>query len=286
MNAGQIQEVALRREDKSLSDSALTRSEGARHFIDVNDVEKWFGQLQVLKGINFEVTQGQVVALIGPSGSGKSTMLRCLNFTEQYDSGEIWIDGETVGYRFDGQGRRTVRPESEIARFRSHVGIVYQSYNLFPHISVLKNIMLAPVKVLGHSKTKARETAMDLLAKVGLSEKADAFPINLSGGQQQRVAIARALAMEPKIMLFDEVTSALDPELVGEVLNVMRQLAADGMTMVVVTHEIQFAREVADKVIFMDHGVIVESGVPSEVLDNPKTERLQSFLQRHFDSRS
>ncbi|MFI4986683.1 MAG: amino acid ABC transporter ATP-binding protein [Alphaproteobacteria bacterium] len=248
--------------------------------IAVEGLRKSFAALRVLDGISFAVEPGEVVVVLGPSGSGKSTMLRCINFLEPYEEGEIRIDGELVGYREGGNGRRTLRPEAEIARFREQVGIVFQSFNLFPHRSAIENVMMGPVHVRGVERKAARATAEALLAKVGLADKTDEYPARLSGGQQQRVAIARALAMAPKVMLFDEVTSALDPELVGEVLLVIRRLAQEGMTMILVTHEIAFARDVADRIIFMDKGLIVEEGPPREVLVKPRSERMRGFLRR------
>jgi len=248
--------------------------------IEVRGVVKRFGQLTVLSGIDMTVGGAQVVVVIGPSGSGKTTLLRCLNFLEEYDAGEIYVDGELLGYRRAEDGRLILRSEEEIARSRIQIGMVFQSFNLFPHKTVLANVILAPVYVKGVRREVAVALARELLAKVGLLHKIDAYPGTLSSGQQQRVAIARALAMQPKVMLFDEVTSALDPELVGEVLAVMRQLASEGMTMVIVTHEMQFAREVAHRVIFMDEGRIVEEGPPKELFSGPKTERLQTFLRR------
>ena len=249
-------------------------------FIELKKVCNAFGNAEVLRDVSFTVKRGEVVSLIGPSGSGKSTLLRCLNFTEDYQEGEIWVDGEAVGYTFPGNGRRTRRSETEIARFRTRVGMVYQNYNLFPHLRVLQNITLAPIKVLKQPADQVRQHAMELLEIVGLADKADAFPINLSGGQQQRVAIARALAMRPKAILFDEVTSALDPELVDEVLAVMRDLASAGMTMIVVTHEIRFAADVADQLIFMDKGQIVDRGAPEQLFNGGGSERLNTFLRR------
>lgn len=251
--------------------------------IEVKGLTKWFGTYCVLNDIHFRVEKGEVVVIIGPSGSGKTTLLRCLNSLEEYTEGEIWIDGQLLGYRLGAQGGRVRQSEAEIAGVRSEIGMVFQGFNLFPHKSVLDNVMLAPVHVKGLSRREATEIALELLRKVGLAEKVHEFPARLSGGQQQRVAIARALAMQPKIMLFDEVTSALDPELVGEVLRVMRQLAEEGMTMVIVTHEMHFARDVSDKLIFIDHGRIVEEGVPREVLARPKTDRLKAFLLRFTD---
>ncbi|HET9921522.1 MAG TPA: ectoine/hydroxyectoine ABC transporter ATP-binding protein EhuA [Ktedonobacteraceae bacterium] len=239
---------------------------------------KRFGSLTVLNGVDLSVKRGQVVVIIGPSGSGKTTMLRCINHLEKIDSGRIYVDGQLVGYR-EANGRIVEDSEANIARMRSKVGFVFQRFNLFPHMTALENVIEAPIHVLGHSKSEATDTATILLSKVGLADKANAYPHKLSGGQQQRVAIARALAMNPKLMLFDEATSALDPELVGEVLKVMRQLADEGMTMVVVTHEMGFAREVADHVIFMDKAVIVEQGHPEQIFDNPENERTRNFLR-------
>jgi polar amino acid transport system ATP-binding protein len=240
-------------------------------------VHKRFGRLEVLKGIDLEVGRGEVMCLLGPSGSGKSTFLRCINHLEKINSGRLSVDGELVGYREAG-GRLHELRENEIARKRSEIGMVFQQFNLFPHMTALENVTLAPIRVGGVSRAQARDRGLELLERVGLSDKIDVYPVALSGGQQQRVAIARALAMEPKLMLFDEPTSALDPELVGDVLDAMRQLAHDGMTMIVVTHEIGFAREVGDTAVFMDDGVVVESGPPKEVLSNPKHERTQAFL--------
>ena len=231
--------------------------------IEVKDLRKSFGPLDVLKGITFSVAKGEVVVVLGPSGSGKSTMLRCVNLLEEFQGGEIRIDGEVIGYETAANGRRLRLPEAVNARLREQVGMVFQSFNLFPHCTALDNVMMGPRHVRRLSKVAAREIALGLLEKVGLADKADEFPIRLSGGQQQRVAIARSLAMQPKVMLFDEVTSALDPELVGEVLRVIRQLAQEGMTMVIVTHEIGFARDVGDRILFMDGGVIIEEGPPA-----------------------
>jgi len=240
-------------------------------------VHKSFGRLEVLKGIDLEVRAGEVCCLLGPSGSGKSTFLRCINHLEKVDAGRLSVDGDLVGYRQQG-GRLLELKEAETARKRAEIGMVFQRFNLFPHMTALGNVVEAPVKVQGLDKRQAADRGRALLDRVGLSDKLDAYPAQLSGGQQQRVAIARALAMEPKLMLFDEPTSALDPELVGEVLDVMRGLAADGMTMVVVTHEMGFAHEVADTVVFMDAGVVVESGSPQQVIDAPQHERTRSFL--------
>ncbi|MCP1388598.1 amino acid ABC transporter ATP-binding protein [Corynebacterium sp. TA-R-1] len=245
------------------------------------DVWKAFGGLDVLKGIDLEVMPGTVTCIIGPSGSGKSTFLRCVNHLEQVTAGRLYVDGELIGYR-ERDGVLYEMSERDAARQRRDIGMVFQNFNLFGHRTVLENIIEAPVHVKGQPVAEAKARAMELLAMVGLEHKADAYPIQLSGGQQQRVAIARAVAMDPKLMLFDEPTSALDPELVGEVLRVMRNLADDGMTMLVVTHEMAFAREVADHVVFMADGVIVEQGTPAQVLDNPREERTQAFLSTLF----
>ncbi len=247
--------------------------------VKAQDVHKSFGRLEVLKGIDLEVARGEVMCLLGPSGSGKSTFLRCINHLEKVTSGRLSVDGQLVGYREKG-GRLHELKESETARARADIGMVFQRFNLFPHMTALGNVMEAPMRVRGHKRDHASTWARTLLGRVGLDDKADAYPAQLSGGQQQRVAIARALAMEPKLMLFDEPTSALDPELVGEVLDVMRSLADDGMTMVVVTHEMAFAREVADQVVFMDAGVVVEAGSPEQVIDDPQQPRTQEFLSR------
>jgi polar amino acid transport system ATP-binding protein len=250
--------------------------------IRAEDVHKSFGHLEVLRGINLTVDAGQVVVIIGPSGSGKSTFLRCLNHLEAVDKGRIYIDGQLMGYR-DVNGRIKPDTQRNIARMRAEVGMVFQRFNLFPHMTALENIIEAPIHVRRMPRTVALERARMLLAKVGLLDKGDNYPSQLSGGQQQRLAIARALAMEPKVMLFDEPTSALDPELVGEVLNVMRDLAKDGMTMVVVTHEMNFAREVGDAVLFMDGGVVVEQGPPEEIFRAPSHERTRLFLRSVLD---
>jgi ABC-type polar amino acid transport system ATPase subunit len=235
--------------------------------VKVKSVNKYFGHLHVLKDLSLDVSKGEVVVVIGPSGSGKSTLLRCLNYLEPVQSGEIWIDGIRLDHH-----------KTNIRAVRAEVGIVFQSFNLFPHLTALRNVMLAPRVVRKRPETEVRQAAVAMLTKVGLQEKIDAYPSQLSGGQQQRVAIARALAMEPKLMLFDEVTSALDPELVREVLDVMKQLARDGMTMLVVTHEMGFAREVADRVIFMDEGRIIEEGTAAGIFDHPKNQRMKEFL--------
>jgi polar amino acid transport system ATP-binding protein len=242
-------------------------------------VHKSFGRLEVLKGITLELKPGEVMCMLGPSGSGKSTFLRCINHLEKIDAGRLYVDGELVGYRQRGERLYELR-ESEVAKERSQIGMVFQRFNLFPHMNVLHNVIEAPTRVKGIRREHAVQEARELLDRVGLADKIDAYPAQLSGGQQQRVAIARALAMEPKLMLFDEPTSALDPELVGDVLEAMRQLAREGMTMVVVTHEIGFAREVGDTLVFMDEGVVVEAGHPREVLSNPKHERTQAFLSK------
>lgn len=235
--------------------------------ITVNNLKKTFGDLEVLSGINEHINKGEVVVVIGPSGSGKSTFLRCLNLLETPTDGEIFIDGEKVN-----------DPKVDVNRIRQKMGMVFQHFNLFPHLTIIKNVTLAPVLLKKMTKEQAHDKAIELLGKVGLADKADAYPSQLSGGQKQRVAIARALAMEPEIMLFDEPTSALDPEMVGEVLDVMKSLAKSGMTMVVVTHEMGFAKEVGTRVLFMDQGVVMESGKPGEIFDDPKNERTQKFL--------
>ena len=242
-------------------------------------VHKRFGRLEVLKGISLEVQPREVACLLGPSGSGKSTFLRCINHLEKIDAGRLWIDGELVGYRQSGNRLYELK-ESEVARERAEIGMVFQRFNLFPHMTALENVVEAPMRVRNVSRAEAVTRGQDLLERVGVADKLKTYPSQLSGGQQQRVAIARALAMQPKLMLFDEPTSALDPELVGEVLDVMRQLARDGMTMVVVTHEVGFAREVGDIVIFMDAGVVVEAGPPREVFDTPKHQRTRAFLSK------
>ncbi len=237
--------------------------------IKVVDLYKSFGDLEVLKGINNEINKGEVVCVIGPSGSGKSTFLRCLNMLEEPTGGEVYIDGIPL-----------TEHKKDINKLRQKVGMVFQQFNLFPHMTVMDNITLAPIKLKGLSREEAREKAVTLLRKVGLADKDYEYPNKLSGGQKQRVAIARALAMDPEIMLFDEPTSALDPEMVGEVLNVMKQLAEDGMTMVVVTHEMGFAREVSNRILFMDDGIIEEENNPEELFSNPKSERTRSFLSK------
>jgi polar amino acid transport system ATP-binding protein len=245
--------------------------------VKAEGVHKSFGRLEVLKGISMSVDQGEVFVLIGPSGSGKSTLLRCINHLEKINSGRIWVDGDLIGYRQVGDKLHELR-DSEIVTARAKIGMVFQHFNLFPHMTAMENVVLAQRVVLDRSSEEARRRATELLERVGLGDKVDEYPARLSGGQQQRVAIARALAMDPKVMLFDEVTSALDPELVKEVLDVMRELAKEGMTMVVVTHEMGFAREVANRVIFMDEGAIVEQGAPDQVIRNPREERTKRFL--------
>jgi polar amino acid transport system ATP-binding protein len=243
------------------------------------EVHKSFGRLEVLKGVSLAVDRSEVMVMLGPSGSGKSTFLRCINHLEKIDAGRLSVDGELVGYRESGDKIYELH-EKEVCRKRADIGMVFQRFNLFPHMTALENVAEAPMRVKGMSKRHALEVGKSLLERVGLADKIQAYPAQLSGGQQQRVAIARALAMDPKLMLFDEPTSALDPELVGEVLDVMRALARRGMTMIVVTHEIGFAREVADTLVFMDAGVVVESGQPREVIANPRHERTRAFLSK------
>ncbi len=254
-------------------------SEVAAPLVRIRGVHKSFGDVEVLKGIHLDVAPGEVVVVLGPSGSGKSTLLRCVNHLETIDRGAIWVDGEQIGYTL--RGERLVRlPHRAIAAQRRKIGMVFQQFNLYPHMTALENVIEAPVGVHGESRTAALENARRLLDRVGLADKAGNYPRQLSGGQQQRVAIARALAIRPKLMLFDEPTSALDPELVGEVLATMRDLAGQGLTMIVVTHEIGFAREAADRAVFMDGGVVVEQGAPEDVLGTPRHPRLRSFLAR------
>jgi len=242
-------------------------------------VSKNFGTNRVLRGISLEVDPGEVLCIVGPSGSGKSTFLRCINHLERVDGGRLSVNGQLVGYRQKGDKLYELKLK-EAAFQRQEIGMVFQRFNLFPHLTAVENIILAPMRVKGISKAKATARAMDLLERVGLEDKGDAYPAHLSGGQQQRVAIARALAMDPKLMLFDEPTSALDPELVGEVLDVMKGLAKSGMTMIVVTHEMGFAREVADTLVFMDSGVVVEAGPPRQVLSDPQHDRTKAFLSK------
>lgn len=253
--------------------------------VDIKGLKKSFGEVEVLKGIDLGVDSGQVVSLIGPSGSGKTTLLRCINFLVEYDEGSIRIDGREVGYEDSASGARKPRGERELSAIRAQIGMVFQLFYLFPHLSALENVMLGLTKVRGLAKAEARDIAAGWLERVGLAEKIDSLPSQLSGGQQQRVGIARAVAMEPKVLLLDEITSALDPELVGEVLAVVQSLAREGMTMIVVTHEMAFARDVGNRVVFMDEGRVLVDGPPVDVLDNPENERLRTFLSRlnpHF----
>lgn len=247
--------------------------------IELRQIRKSYGPHEVLKGIDLTVARGKIVSIIGPSGSGKSTLLRSINMLEETSSGEIWLDGQMVNRPLKGRAF-----EKHINHIRQEMGMVFQQFNLFPHLTVLQNIMIGPMRLKGLSKIEARDRANALLAKVGLAEKGDAYPARLSGGQKQRVAIARALAMQPKVMLFDEATSALDPELVEEANQVMKQLAAEHMTMLIVTHEMRFAAEVSDHVMFMDGGVVVEQGAPDQVLTNPVEERTRSFLRKHLSN--
>jgi polar amino acid transport system ATP-binding protein len=259
----------------------MTTTQESKPMVLAESVCKNFGALRVLKGITLEVGKGQVLVMVGPSGSGKSTFLRCINHLEQVNAGRLYVDGDLIGYREKKRGDKLyeISPR-DAAKQRRDIGMVFQHFNLFPHRTALENLVEAPMHVKRVKKADAVARAKDLLDQVGMAEKATAYPAQLSGGQQQRVAIARALAMNPKLMLFDEPTSALDPELVGEVLEVMKKLAQEGMTMVVVTHEMGFAREVADQLVFMDGGVVVESGPPREVLANPKHERTKAFLSK------
>jgi polar amino acid transport system ATP-binding protein len=252
----------------------------ADSILRIERLHKTFGSTEVLRGIDLAVDRGEVLCVIGPSGSGKSTLLRCINFLEEPTSGLVYVDGEPIGYRVDAAGRRVRESFREINRLRERIGIVFQAYNLWPHRTALGNVIEALLVVRRQPRAAAEAVGLEMLERVGLADKAQEYPARLSGGQQQRVAIARALAIKPEIMLFDEVTSALDPELVGEVLKVMRGLAADGMTMIVVTHEMAFAREVADRVVFMDGGVVVEEGPPAELLARPRNERTRRFLAR------
>ncbi|WP_030389704.1 amino acid ABC transporter ATP-binding protein [Streptomyces sp. NRRL S-241] len=247
--------------------------------VEVRGVHKSFGPLEVLRGVDLLVRPGEVTVILGPSGSGKSTLLRTINHLEKVDRGWISVDGDLIGYR-SSRGKLYELKEKEVRRQRTRIGFVFQTFNLFPHLTVLDNLVEAPVAVLGRPRQEAEATARRLLERVGLADKVDAYPLQLSGGQQQRVAIARALALEPKVLLFDEPTSALDPELVGEVLDVIKDLARAGTTMIVVTHEIGFAREVADTVVFMDGGAVVEQGPPAAVLDDPRHARTRAFLSK------
>ena len=253
--------------------------------VEIKGLKKSFGDVDVLKGIDLDINVGQVVSLIGPSGSGKTTLLRCINYLVEYDEGSIKIDGREIGYEDGADGARKPRGERELSAIRSQIGMVFQLFYLFPHLTALENVTLGLTKVRHRSKSEARDIARGWLERVGLGDKLNNLPAELSGGQQQRVGIARAVAMEPKVLLLDEITSALDPELVGEVLAVVQSLARDGMTMIVVTHEMTFAREVGNRVVFMDEGRVVADGPPTDVLDNPDNERLRMFLSRlnpHF----
>ncbi len=256
-----------------------------QNMIEVRHLVKRYGQQAVINDVSFDVHTGEVLTIIGPSGSGKSTLLRCLNFLEEFQEGEIVVDSMTVGY-LQNHGRRTRQPEAIVARERADVGMVFQNFNLFAHKTALENITLGPMLVNKMGRAQAEQIARGLLLKVGLADKAGAYPVNLSGGQQQRVGIARSLAMQPKVLLFDEVTSALDPELVGEVLAVMRGLVEEGMTMVIVTHEMQFAQEVSDTVLFFDGGRIVEQGPPEQIFEFSRNERLMTFLQRFHGTKA
>ena len=265
--------------DATFTESTTPGASARETVCRVVEVRKRFGAQEILKGVNLEVKAGEVLCVLGPSGSGKTTMLRCINHLEKIDSGQIWVDAGLVGYR-EHRDRLYELHEREVARRRANIGMVFQKFNLFAHMTVLDNITMAPVLVRRQKRSLAAEVARQLLERVGLGDKVDAYPSQLSGGQQQRVAIARALAMEPKLLLFDEPTSALDPELVSGVLDVMKELAADGYTMIVVTHEIGFAREAADRIILMDQGVVVESGPPAQIIDNPREQRTKSFLSK------
>ncbi len=268
------------------SDAENKSGRAVSPILEVEDLKKRFGRLNVLNGISTKIAHGEVVVMIGPSGSGKSTFLRCMNLLERPTSGRIWFGGEEISsggaMSSDGSLQRLshARREENVNRYRSEIGMVFQHFNLFPHMTVLDNITLAPRKVLGMPAEEAEKRAMELLARVGLTDKAGNYPSQISGGQKQRIAIVRSLAMKPKVMLFDEPTSALDPEMVGEVLSVMKALAAEHMTMVVVTHEMRFAAEVADRVLFLDGGVILEEGTPSELFNNPKHDRTREFLNK------
>jgi polar amino acid transport system ATP-binding protein len=265
--------------DPPLTHPATRGPAGSIPMVEARAVHKAYGRLEVLRGIDMTVQRSEVLCLIGPSGSGKSTFLRCINHLEKIDGGELVVDGELVGYRLNGNRLHELK-DREVCSKRADIGMVFQRFNLFPHLSVLDNIVSGPVWVKKAPRATSRDRARQLLERVGLADKVDAYPNQLSGGQQQRVAIARALAMDPKLMLFDEPTSALDPELVGDVLDVMRSLADEGMTMIVVTHEIGFAREVGDTVVFMDGGVVVEQGDPAQVLTDPQHERTRAFLAK------
>ncbi len=260
--------------------NGITHSAEATPVVRAVAVHKWFGRLHVLDDVSLTVAQGEVVVVIGPSGSGKTTLLRCMNHLERISDGRMWINGHLIGYREAADGRLLDESEAEIARQREAIGFVFQHFNLFPHLRAIENVALAPIKVRKLERDQARAQARQLLCRVGLEDKCEVYPRQLSGGQRQRVAIARALAMKPSLMLFDEPTSALDPEMVGEVLEVMRELASEGMTMVVASHEMGFARSVADRVVMMAEGRIVESGPPGELLDRPREQRTQAFLSK------
>ncbi len=251
--------------------------------IDIEDLHKRFGALEVLKGIDLRAQNGDVISIIGSSGSGKSTLLRCINLLEVPDSGRLTVGGETIGLGVNRKGEPTALDQTQVDRIRTRLGMVFQNFNLWTHMTVLQNVMEAPVHVLGRPKQEVRDLSMALLEKVGIADKADGYPDHLSGGQQQRAAIARALAMEPEVMLFDEPTSALDPELVGEVLVVMRDLAAEGRTMIVVTHEMGFAREVSSEVVFLHEGKVEEQGTPEQVFENPGSDRCRQFLASNLN---
>ncbi len=258
----------------------LTAAPDSPLAVEGSAIHKWFGQVHVLDEVSFGVTSGEVVVIIGPSGSGKTTLLRCMNHLERIDRGRLLVNGHLIGYRENAKGELTEESEREIARQRQEIGFVFQQFNLFPHLTAIENVALAPIRVRKAARDRVLAEARQLLARVGIEDKRDAYPRQLSGGQQQRVAIARALAMKPRLMLFDEPTSALDPEMVGEVLEVMRELAQDGMTMVVVSHEMGFARGVADRMIMMDQGRIIETGPPGQLLDQPAQERTRAFLSK------
>jgi polar amino acid transport system ATP-binding protein len=258
---------------------AVAAAAATRGLVEISDVHKSFGQVEVLRGVSLTVEPGEVVVILGPSGSGKSTLLRTINHLEKVDAGHISVDGELVGYKARGGKLHELR-EKEILAQRTHIGMVFQNFNLFPHLTAVENIIEAPVHAQHRPRAEARARALELLERVGLSDKVDVYPRQLSGGQQQRVAIARALALDPKIVLFDEPTSALDPELVGEVLDVIRSLADSGTTLIVVTHEMGFARDVADRVVFMDQGQIVEEGTPLQIFGAPQHERTRAFLSK------
>jgi len=262
-----------------LNDPAAGSPGGEGLMVQAEGVHKRFGRLEVLRGIDLRVKPGEVTVMLGPSGSGKSTFLRCINHLEKINGGRLWVDGELVGYRQQGDKLYELK-ENEVSRKRAEIGMVFQRFNLFPHMTALGNVIEAPMRVKGVRKADAIARGRELLGQVGLADKADNYPAQLSGGQQQRVAIARALAMEPKLMLFDEPTSALDPELVGDVLEAMRKLAENGMTMIVVTHEMGFAREVGTHLVFMDQGMVLEEGRPTEVFANPQHDRTRAFLSR------